>query len=165
MHLFHRILNYINFGKLWLNQQKYSLSQFSMPYIMFIHGKCVSTIMLSPHGIGHCSSFEQTWISFIQEWFRQKLTETCSVEEDLLNFNIVFSLFHNYLPLEKKRTLHLTTMESTPRKDAACQVWLKLAQWIWGRRWKCGKFTDGRIDGRHMIRKCHLSFQLRWAKN
>ena len=25
-------------------------------------------------------------------------------------------------------------------KDALCQVWLKLAQWFWRRRWKCKRF-------------------------
>ena len=26
------------------------------------------------------------------------------------------------------------------------QVWLKLAQWFWRRRWKCEKLTDGRLS-------------------
>ena len=26
-------------------------------------------------------------------------------------------------------------------KDALCQVWLKLVQWFWRKRWKCEKFT------------------------
>ena len=33
------------------------------------------------------------------------------------------------------------TVEQT-WKDALCQVWLKLAQWLWRKRWKCEKFTD-----------------------
>ena len=41
-----------------------------------------------------------------------------------LNFVIVFSLFHNYLPLEKGRVLHLNKIESPSPKDALCQVWL-----------------------------------------
>ena len=41
----------------------------------------------------------------------------------------------------------------------------KLAQWFWRRRRKCVKFTDRRTDRRQVIRKAHLSFQLRWAKN
>ena len=48
-----------------------------------------------------------------------------------LNFVNVFSLFCNYLPLEKDWTLLLNKLESPSPKDALCQVWLKLAQWFW----------------------------------
>ena len=61
--------------------------------------------------------------------------------EDFFNFVNVFSLFRNYLPLEKGRALHLNKLEFPLPKDALCQVWLKLAQWFWRRRWKCEKFT------------------------
>ena len=30
--------------------------------------------------------------------------------------------------------LHLNKLESPSPKDALCQVWLKLTQWFWGRR-------------------------------
>ena len=42
---------------------------------------------------------------------------------------------------------HLNKLESPSPKDALCQVWLKLAQWFWRRRWKCEKFTDRQTDG------------------
>ena len=42
--------------------------------------------------------------------------------------------FHNYLPLEKGRALHLNKFESPSLKDALWQVWLKLAQWFWRRK-------------------------------
>ena len=45
-----------------------------------------------------------------------------------------FSLFRNYLPLEKGGALHLNKLESPLLKDALCQVWLKLARWFWRRR-------------------------------
>ena len=32
------------------------------------------------------------------------------------------------------------TSTSTSPKNALCQVWLKLVQWFWRRRWKCEKF-------------------------
>ena len=51
-----------------------------------------------------------------------------------LNFVNVFSLFRNYLRLEKGGALHLNKLESPSPKDAFCQVWLQLAQWIWRRR-------------------------------
>ena len=42
------------------------------------------------------------------------------------NFINVFSLFLNYLRLEKGGALHLKNLESPSPKDALCQVWLKL---------------------------------------
>ena len=69
----------------------------------------------------------------------------------------------NYLPLEKSAALHLNKLESRSPKNGLCQYWLKLAQLFWGRRWKCEKFTDRQTDDRRkVIRKAHLSFQLRW---
>ena len=50
------------------------------------------------------------------------------------NFVNVFWLFSNYLPLEKGGALYLNKLESPSPKDALCQVWLKLAQWFWRRR-------------------------------
>ena len=69
-----------------------------------------------------------------------------SGEEGFLSFVNLFSLFLNYLPLEKGGALHLEKLESPSPKDALCQVWLKLAQWFWRRSWKSEKFTDGRTD-------------------
>ena len=57
-----------------------------------------------------------------------------SGQEDFLNFLNAFSLFLNYLPLEKIGALHLNKIESPLPKDALCQVWLKLANWFWKRR-------------------------------
>ena len=67
----------------------------------------------------------------------------------------------------------------SPWKRAGPFIWTNLnplhprmlcAKWFWRRRWQCEKFTDGRTDrrtdgqtddGREVIRKAHLSFQLR----
>ena len=93
-----------------------------------------------------------------------------SGEEDFLNFVNVFLLYRNYLPLEKGGALHLHKLESPSPKDALCQVLLKLAQWICRRRWSCEKFmpttttTTMTDNGQVLIRKAHLSLQLRWAK-
>ena len=57
-----------------------------------------------------------------------------SGEEVFFNFVNVFSLFHNYLPLEKGMALHLNKLEYPSHKDALCQDWLKLAQWFWRKR-------------------------------
>ena len=82
-------------------------------------------------------SFEQTWIPFTQGCFVPRLVEIgpMVLEKKILKIReCVFSLFHNYLPLEKGGALHLNKFESPPPKDALCQVWLKLTQWFWRRR-------------------------------
>ena len=71
------------------------------------------------------------WMKLAQWFWRRRI----------LNFVNVFSLFCNYLHLEKSGALHLNKPESPSPKDALCQVWLKLAQWFWRRRWKCERFT------------------------
>ena len=64
--------------------------------------------------------------------------------------------------------LHLNKLEFPSPKDAFCQVWLKLAQWFWRRRWKCENVpttTTTTDNGHILIRKAHLSLRLRSAKN
>ena len=73
----------------------------------------------------------QVWLKLAQ-WFWRRRS---------LNYVNVFSLFRNYLLLETGRALHLNKLESPLPKDALCQVWLKLAQWFWRRRWKFENFT------------------------
>ena len=106
----------------------------------------------------------QVWLKFAQ-WFWRRI---------FINFVNVFSLFRNYLPLEKDMALFYNKLESPSPKDALYQVWLKLAQWFWRRRWKCEKFTTTTTttttttstdNGQILIRKAHLSLRLRWAKN
>ena len=63
------------------------------------------------------------WLKLAQRFWRR-----------FLNFVNVFSLFRNYLPLEESGVLHLNKLESPSRKDALCQIYLKLAQWFWRRR-------------------------------
>ena len=43
------------------------------------------------------------------------------------NFVYVFLLFHNYLPLEKDRVIHLNKLESPLPKDALCQVLVEIS--------------------------------------
>ena len=75
----------------------------------------------------------QIWLK-LAKWFGRRR---------LVNFVNVFSLFHDNQPLEKSGALHLNKLESPSSRDTLCQVWLKLDQWFWRRRWKCEKFTDG----------------------
>ena len=69
-------------------------------------------------------AFGQVWWKLAQWFWRKRY----------LNFVYVFSLFRNYLPLEKGGALHLNKLEFHSPKDALCQVWLKLAQWFWRKR-------------------------------
>ena len=41
--------------------------------------------------------------------------------------------FRYYLPLERSGVLHFNEYKSS-RENALCQVWLKLAQWFWRKR-------------------------------
>ena len=66
--------------------------------------------------------FEQIWIPFTQGCFVLSGWDwlSGSGEEDFLNFVNVFSLFRNYLPLEKGGALHLNKLEFPSPKDALC---------------------------------------------
>ena len=64
----------------------------------------------------------QVWLNLAQ-WFWRRF----------FNFVNVFSLFHNYLSLEKGWDLHLNKVESLSPKDALCPVKWELAQWFWRR--------------------------------
>ena len=64
----------------------------------------------------HCAKFGGNWL------------------RRFFNFISVFSLFLNYLPLEEGMALHLNKAEFPSTKDVLCQVWLKMAQWFWRRR-------------------------------
>ena len=77
--------------------------------------------LISP---SHKDDFCQVWLKLAQWFWRRKF----------LNFVNVFSLFRNYLPLGKGRALHLNKLESPSPNNALCQIWLKLAQWFWRRR-------------------------------
>ena len=66
----------------------------------------------------------QVWIKLAQYFWRRGFFNSVNV----------FSLFQNYLHLEKGRAFHLNKLESSSPKDALCQVWLKLAQWFWRKR-------------------------------
>ena len=89
-----------------------------------------------------------------------KLAQWCW-RRRLLNFVNVFSQLRNYLPLEKGWALHLNKLESPSPKNALCQVWLKLAQWFWKRRWKYEKFTDRQTD--RQMTNDRWSEKLTWA--
>ena len=66
----------------------------------------------------------QDWLKLAQ-WFWRRVF--------WFFLSIYFSLFRNYLPLEKGGAILLNKHESPSPKDLFCQVWLKLAYWFWGR--------------------------------
>jgi hypothetical protein len=62
------------------------------------------------------------------------LNLACWFWRRFLNIFSAFSLFRYYIPLEKGYPLHLNKLESPSPKDDVYQVWLKLAQWFWRKR-------------------------------
>ena len=66
----------------------------------------------------------QVWLKLAQGFWRRRFFNSVNV----------FSQFHNYLLLEKDGALYLNKLESPSPQDAMCQVWLKLAQGFWRRR-------------------------------
>ena len=50
------------------------------------------------------------------------------------NYINVFSLFRNYLSVEKGRALYLNNLKSPLPKDTLNKAWLKLVEWFWIRR-------------------------------
>ena len=65
----------------------------------------------------------QVWLKFVQWFWRRRF---------FIFFNVL--LFHSNLPFEKRMTLHLNKLKFFSPKNALCQVWLKLDQWFWRRR-------------------------------
>ena len=65
----------------------------------------------------------QVWLKSAQWFWRRRF----------LNFVNVFSLFRNYIPLEKGMALHLNKLESPSIKKDLCQVKMKLSHWFWRR--------------------------------
>jgi hypothetical protein len=90
-----------------------------------------------------CTEFDCNW-------------PACSGED--FKFSVNFYFFAIIFPV----VLHLYNSESPLPNDDLCRVWLKLAQWFWRRSRKCKSLQT---DRRRPIRKAHLSFQIRCAKN
>ena len=90
-------------------------------YLPLEKGRALFWTNLNPlHPRMHCAKIVWNWLSG-------------SGEEDFIFSTMYFSLFRNYLPLEKGGALHLNKLESPSPKDALCQVWLKITQWFWRR--------------------------------
>ena len=89
-------------------------------------------------------------------WFRRKW------------FSYVVYVFLLLFLLEKDVAFHFHKLKFLLPKDLLCHIWLKLAQWFWReeddnvKSLQTDKWTD---KGQQVIRRVHLSFQVRWAKN
>ena len=157
------------FGRNWLSgsgEEFFLISSMYFHYFIMISplkraGPFIWTKLNTLHPRMHCCKF---WLKLAQ-WFWRRF----------FKFRQCILLFRNYLPWEKASALQLNKLESPSPKNTLCQVWLKLAQWFWRRRWKCEKFTTMQTttrttttitdNGHILIRKAHLSLLLRWAKN
>ena len=93
------------------------------------------------------------WLKFAQWFWRRRF----------LNAVDVFSLSCYYLTSEKDVTLYLNKLEFPLPKDVLCQVWLKLIQWFWRRRWKCEKFTTMTTTTRNANGQIPIKKNLTWA--
>ena len=111
-------------------------------------------------------SFEQSWIPFTQACFVRSLVEIrwvvlekkiLKLRQCIFAISWLYPLRNEQIPSFEHNLIPFTT-------DALYQVWVKLTERFWRRSSKCEKLTDGQTDDRQrMIRKAHLSFQLRWA--
>ena len=112
----------------------------------------------------------QVWLKLAKWFWRRRF----------FNFVNVFSLFGNYLSLEKGGVLYLNIFNnlespSPEDEDALFQVLLKLAKWFWRRRiFNFGQCifaiswlptTTTTDNGQILIRKNYLSLRFRWAKS
>jgi hypothetical protein len=89
-----------------------------------------------------------------------------SGEEDFKKLSVYFYSFAIISPWRRVYPFILTNLNPyPPPPDDLCQIWQKLAHWFWRRSRKCKSLRTDRWTDRWTIRKAHLSFQLRWAKN
>ena len=77
----------------------------------------------------------KVWLKLTQWFWRRRF---------FFYFVNVFSLFRNYLPLEKGGSFIWTNLNGFPSPmDGLCQVWMNLAHGFC-RRWKCEKLTTAK---------------------
>ena len=96
------------------------------------------------------------WSLFVKPWFPSTKDDLCQVwlnfarwfwRRRFLNFDNIFLLYRNYLPLEKGVARHVNKFKSPPPKDALCQVWLKIDSVVLEKKmkmWKVYRQTEGR---------------------
>ena len=81
-----------------------------------------------------------------------------SGEKDFLILSMYFRSFIIICPWNRTGPFVWIHFNPLYSRMLCAKFGLKLAQWFWRRSWKCVN------DRQEVIRKAHLSFQLRWAK-
>ena len=152
------------FGWNWLSGS--GEEDFFISWMYFYHFVIISPLK------GRGPLFKKNLIPFTQWCFVLSLVEIGPgvLEKKIFKFVNLFLLFPNYLPFGKAMALHLKKLESPLPRDTNL---VKIGPVVLEKKmkmWKVYRQTDGRTDGqtddgRQVIRKAHLSFQLRWANN
>ena len=73
----------------------------------------------------HKDAFCEVWLKLAMWYLRRRIS---------LNYDNVFLLFCNHIPLENCTVIYLNKLESLSPKNALCRFCLKLAQWFWRRK-------------------------------
>ena len=115
-----RHLNKIEFGVSGSGEEDFLILSMYFRYFVIISplkraGPFIWTKLNPIHPRMFCIKFSWNWPSGSGEEdfkFCQCIFNWCSGEEDFLNYVNLFSLFRNYLPLEKRGALHLIKLES-----------------------------------------------------
>ena len=139
---------------------------------MFKFRQCIFAISwLSPLRKGLGPSFEQTWIPFTKGCFVLSLVEIGLVVLEKKIFKI-FSIYFGYFFIISpwKRTGPFIWTNLNPfAQGYIVPSFVEIGPVVLEKKSKIGKVyrrTDRQTDdGRKAIRKAHLRFQLRWAKN
>ena len=124
------IFFHLGFSSIWRNLSPNCAQLFlHNKYTVFTMGSTVALRSVNKKFSGELKFYNkdalcQVWLKLAQLFLRRIF----------LIFVILFSLFRNFLPLEKDGAPHLNKLESPSLKDAMLQVWLKLAQRFWSRR-------------------------------
>ena len=132
-------------------------------------------VIISPWKRAMRFIWKKTWIPITQECILPSLVEigTVDLEKKIFKFSQCIFAISQLSPLGEKRAHSFEQIWNPFTQGCLVQVWLKLVEWFWRRRWKCDKFTTTPTttttttttdNGQILIRKTHLSLRLRWAK-
>ena len=111
--------------------------------------------------MGHIAKTEQTWIPFTNSAVE---IGPLFLEKKFLNFVNVFLLFLYHLPFRKKVAPSFEETWIPFTQGCFVPSFVEIGPVVLEKKMKMWKVYR-RTDGRQVIRKAHLSFQPRWAKN
>ena len=103
----------------------------------FAYSVCIklSNVMECECGSNERWRLFSRWKNENKSHFKQEVCGPChSPEEEFFNIFKLILLICYYIPLDMGMILHLNKFESPPSKNAMFQIWLKLAQWFWRRK-------------------------------